>query len=222
MLNWAIRYTPVVRRLDEMNATDVLDVGSGWFGLSWYRGGRIVQTDLDLSPVPTVRQPIGSATYVRSTVEALPFRPGSFDVVVSLDMMEHLPGRLRRPAIQEMTRVARRAVIVGYPVGRIAKWTDWTYRQFLRVLRRHAPIWLAEHFAQERYPDRNTVLDAVPAGWKVTAERSSGNAIAFLLVLLAEALASKDGMPGVNRNWGWPKALDIGLPYRRIFTLECS
>lgn len=45
----------------------------------------------------------------------LPFPDQSFDVVVSLDVLEHIPAPLRMRAIAEMSRVSRRAVILGFP-----------------------------------------------------------------------------------------------------------
>ena len=49
MLNWTLRYLPVVTLLDQCEARQVLDVGSGWHGLSRYRAGPVVQTDLQFS-----------------------------------------------------------------------------------------------------------------------------------------------------------------------------
>ena len=96
MLNWILRYEPVIRLLDEMDATSVLDVGSGWSGLSWYWPHRVVQTDLNFAgspPPPRSRE--GEAGTVRSTAERLPFADDAFDFAVALDMMEHLPDKHR-------------------------------------------------------------------------------------------------------------------------------
>ena len=49
--------------------------------------------------------------------DLLPFDDGSFDIVTSLDVLEHLPGDLRRHHLEELTRVARRQVIACCPLG---------------------------------------------------------------------------------------------------------
>jgi Methyltransferase domain len=54
---------------------------------------------------------------VVATGELLPFDDESFDVVTSLDVLEHLPRERRRSHLEELTRVARRQVIACCPLG---------------------------------------------------------------------------------------------------------
>lgn len=190
MLNWILRYEPVIRLLDEMDATSVLDVGSGWSGLSWYWPHRVVQTDLNFagSPPPT-RSRKGEAGMVRSTAERLPFADDAFDFAVALDMMEHLPESLRHDSVRELARVSRRGFITGFPVGTPADRVDrWLVSLFERTPGCSVPDWLEEHREQERYPDRATLLDAMPAGWRIAREVPSGNIFAQTAVVYAEAL----------------------------------
>lgn len=49
--------------------------------------------------------------------ERLPFADASFDVVTSLDVLEHLPAERRRAHLEELVRVARRQVLVCCPLG---------------------------------------------------------------------------------------------------------
>jgi SAM-dependent methyltransferase len=49
--------------------------------------------------------------------ERLPFGDDSFDVVTSLDVLEHLPPDRRRSHLEELVRVARRQVLVCCPLG---------------------------------------------------------------------------------------------------------
>jgi SAM-dependent methyltransferase len=118
VLNWIMRYQPVIKLLDELGAEKVLDVGSGWYGLSWYWPHNVVQTDLYFTgnaPSPVERA--GTAQFVPATAEELPFADKSFDYAVSLDMMEHLPAGIRGKAVAELARVSRTGFMIGYPVG---------------------------------------------------------------------------------------------------------
>lgn len=49
--------------------------------------------------------------------ETLPFADDSFEVAVSVDVLEHIPRELRARHFEEMVRVARRLVVVSCPLG---------------------------------------------------------------------------------------------------------
>jgi hypothetical protein len=55
------------------------------------------------------------AGYVRGRGDALPFRSGSFDLVASVDVLEHVPADARPALLQELTRVSSRALLVAAP-----------------------------------------------------------------------------------------------------------
>src|SRR5262245_56674765 len=46
---------------------------------------------------------------------SLPFRNGAFDVVVSTDVLEHVPPEKREAFVNELLRVASQMVILGFP-----------------------------------------------------------------------------------------------------------
>jgi SAM-dependent methyltransferase len=223
MLNWTLRYRPVASLLDELRADDVLDVGSGWHGLSCYRRGWVVQTDLSFASRRPGGEPIGRPTYVCASAERLPFHDGSFDFVVSLDLVEHLPELLRRPAILELTRVARRGVLIGFPVGPVAAATDRKLRRALLLARCPIPDWLEEHLDQPEYPDAETVAAALPHGWQIVREEPLGNARLMFAVVLGEHLPVVHHLTSVADRWYRRRAssrlLGRGACYRRVWLL---
>lgn len=83
----------------------VLDVGGGVNALARFVKNKIVVSNL----------------YGRADVLAdgrnLPFGSNSFDVVTSIDVIEHLSKKDRRRFIKELLRVSRRAVIFSSPLG---------------------------------------------------------------------------------------------------------
>jgi SAM-dependent methyltransferase len=223
MLNWSLRYLPVVSLLDEAGARDVLDVGSGWHGLSAYRAGEVVQTDLRFNGAAPADAGLGRASFVCASVECLPFRDCAFDFVVSLDLMEHLPSQLRTRGVEELTRVARRGVILGFPAGEVAAVTDRRLARVLAATGRPVPDWLDEHLSQSKYPDAGTVTAALPVGWRIDQEAELGNAALMFMVVLVEQLPVvyrvARALDGWYRRRGPLAWVDRGRVYRRLWLL---
>lgn len=98
-------------------ARSVLEVGCGEGRLAMQllssgpRPDRFVATDLDLGVLDSALDPLIEAR--QASVYELPFEDASFDLVVGCEVLEHLEEPDR--GLAEMTRVARRAVLVSTP-----------------------------------------------------------------------------------------------------------
>lgn len=117
----AIRYLPVVEEIKDLKRSDlagqgqtlrVLEVGSGGLGIAPYLKQLVTGIDIKFEPprYPLLKPINGDAIN-------LEFANDSFDVVVSMDMLEHLSREKREKAVTEMLRVAKKRVIVGVPCG---------------------------------------------------------------------------------------------------------
>ncbi|OGV91180.1 hypothetical protein A3A66_01005 [Microgenomates group bacterium RIFCSPLOWO2_01_FULL_46_13] len=113
----ALRYLPIVRLINRNES--VLEVGSGSLGIGPYLRRGLTGVDVDFSGPewPDMKRVEASATN-------LPQADDSFDVVINLDMLEHLAPRDRQKAIEEMVRVAKKKIIIGVPVGELAARQD--------------------------------------------------------------------------------------------------
>jgi len=144
-LGQLVRLVPVLDALDDLPGGTLLDVGSGSLGVvDFLDPARWQVTAIDQSFEDYgawVRPPATAATRVVGDVRALPFDDDAFDVVLALDLLEHVPHADRGRALGELGRVARRRVIVAAPAGTEALEAD---RRLAAMLRR-PPGWLTEH-----------------------------------------------------------------------------
>ena len=193
--------------------------GTASVGIVRARSSRPISRSSGKPPESDVRPVL-----VAATAERLPFADSSFDYAVSLDMFEHLPSGIREPSVQELCRVARKGVIVGFPVGRPAKAVDTVLYHALRFGRRGIPDWLAEHREQLQYPDRAMLSSALPSSWSVTDETKSGNVVAQTTLVLAEHVPGGHRVSrSLETRWregGVPHWLDRGLSYRMIYLVQ--
>lgn len=145
MINWDIRYAKAVAMLPELaDATlTILEVGAGGGGLRRYCPRNIIGVELDFS-LATGARPWG----VVARAGRLPFPDRSVDVVLAMDLLEHLSPEERKHSLAEMARVSRGRVLVGGPLGAFAAWGDARYHDFLCQRGQAVPRWLAEHLSR--------------------------------------------------------------------------
>ena len=114
------RHTAAYELLMKCGATSFLDVGCGdgiFEGYVAEHHPEIVATGVDLSDVAIekARTQFPSATFVLgdATTGGLSFEDASFDVVIALDVLEHL--FVPQDLLREMKRVSKKHIIVGVP-----------------------------------------------------------------------------------------------------------
>jgi hypothetical protein len=98
---------------------------------------------------------------VTADARALPFPDRSFDVVVALDMLEHVPRSDRSAVLDELARVSRRRLIVGCPTGPRALECDRALARMLdRRAETYAGSWLEEHL-EHGFPSEDELDSAL-------------------------------------------------------------
>ena len=99
------RYPP---RTGRGSPPSILDAGCGSGGTTRSLAGRGAMTGVDLSSAALdLAKRRGLPRLARASVDALPFRAGSFDVVTSFDVLYHLDVADDRGALAELHRVLR-------------------------------------------------------------------------------------------------------------------
>ncbi|HEY8581492.1 MAG TPA: methyltransferase domain-containing protein [Capillimicrobium sp.] len=145
----AWRYGMVIDQLRDLWRDDleIAEIGSGAAGITEFLDHPVTGVDPAFERTGDKANP--RLTRVEGTATELPFADASFDVVLSLEMMEHLPAEAREPALREMLRVIRPGgrLVVTFPAGataaRLDAWLNAAYR------RRHGKDhpWAVEHLA---------------------------------------------------------------------------
>src|SRR3990172_310721 len=101
-----------VLELIQGDAQSVLDVGSGNGLLARVSRGKhpIISLDRSLAALQQAQD-----RRCQANAFALPFARDSFDVVVSMEMLEHLPVPIYRTALEKIARVSKKNIIITVP-----------------------------------------------------------------------------------------------------------
>jgi hypothetical protein len=223
MLNWLTRYAPVARLvLDEGGrpTASLLDVGCGPHGFS------CVDEDVPFVglEVAYTRPVAPSMIAVKAPPGRFPFADASFDTVISLDTLEHVPPGDRRGFVSELARVAARRVIVACPSTAGAP-----VDELLRVMFTRAgmalPDWLNEHDEHGLPAEEDIAACCQVEGFRTRPMAATNGLVATLAVLgdmMPELSAQAVGEAASNRG-EWTELFAsscFGDSYRKAFLLE--
>jgi len=175
---------------------------------------------------------------VAADARALPFPDAAFDVVVALDLLEHVPSGDRPRVLGELARTARLRLIVGCPTGPAALEVD---RRLARMLDRrgesYAGSWLEEHL-EHGFPE-SSELAALLGEYGRVRLLANENVRTHELLMRAEMTRRPRRLTDavdrllqpvlMNRGRAWQapvvallRGFDRGAPYRTIAVVDRS
>jgi SAM-dependent methyltransferase len=198
----ALRYAFVIDQLRDVWRDDlrIAEIGSGAAGITEFLDHPVTGVDSAFERTDDKANP--RLEQVRGTATELPFADASYDVVLSLEMMEHLPSDTREPALREMLRVLKPGgrLIVTFPAGATAAQLDaWLNTAYRRRHGRDHP-WAVEHLANG-LPDADEIArEAVAAGARRVRLRRHAWAPAWQLQQLLFSV-----------EWGYPFTRAAGI-----------
>ena len=169
MLNQLARFAPVAERLPTRTGARLLDVGAGSEGIApWLPSGwSATALDSVWDDYGNARGAgSGPATRVTGDARALPFQNGSFDAVVCLDVIEHIPPADRARVLGELRRVCAGRLLVACPTGELALAADCRLEKGYRRRGVDPPGWLAEHLSHG-LPESEELAGAARPGDRV-------------------------------------------------------
>jgi len=145
----------------------LLEVGSGSAGITWFlRDASIRMCLADQTPQVLKARATATAWRVCTDALVLPFRDNEFDVVVSLDTLEHIPQNQRQRFAEELKRVSRVGVVLSCPAdsadGRFqASRFDRLLWDSVRARAKAVPGWLEDHL-DKGHPEVAELMNIFP------------------------------------------------------------
>ncbi len=145
----AMRYGVVSEQLGRHGPTDacrICDVGCGTRGgLAAYLRARVVGVDLSFEPRVVRRFPL--CRPVTGSALALPMASGTFDVVVCMDVLEHVAAEERQRLVEQIFRIAKPHgwVFIGAPCGLEVRQAEEEANALFRARTGRDHPWLVEH-----------------------------------------------------------------------------
>ncbi|MBI5663591.1 MAG: tetratricopeptide repeat protein [Nitrospirae bacterium] len=130
--------TDIINGSRSKSALNILDIGSGPVNISEFLPeDKITRMDTESR---------NEEGYVCGSALKMPFQDGSFDVVISCDMFEHIKPHEREMFLTEINRVSRDMFIIACPFnsGEVEK-AEAMVNSFYKHLFGHEHKWLVEH-----------------------------------------------------------------------------
>jgi SAM-dependent methyltransferase len=197
----ALRYAYVIDQLRDVWRDDlaIAEIGSGAAGITEFVEHRV--TGVDSAFERTAEKANAWLERVEGSATDLPFADASYDVVLTLEMVEHLPPEAREPAFAEMLRVLRPGgrLIATFPAGetavRLDRWLNDAYRR--RNGSDHP--WVIEHL-ENGLPDPHEIASMVAPRARRVRLRRQGWAPGWQLQQLLFSVS-----------WGYPWTRAAGI-----------
>ena len=222
----ALRYAPVVSEIKKAALTNakILEIGSGSLGIVPYLKREINALDIDFSGPQTslIKKTKGYAT-------SIPFRKNSFDVAISVDVLEHLKPQVREKAIYEMLRVAKKMAILVTPEGEDSENQDKNlHEKYIRVFKN--PNQFLEEHIKYGLPKKEEILVSIDRSARLLNKKaktkSYPNLNLFIRNILMQTWITKSKILYYIYLKGYLlfvpilKLCNFGKTYRRVFVIE--
>jgi len=185
----AVRYRPIIKYLKHKYGSSpltILEVGCGEYSIGLYDGFSV--SGLDIRPT---KNPAFLNKYIEGSILDVDMDDDSYDVVISVDVLEHIRPKDRDTAISKMLSLARKEVLLVYPCGKKSEDLDVKLYDAYKNRVSDYHIWFEEHLKNGLPTDRS-VLSAVK-----TWSGKSGNKV----------ILKFDKINGLNKQYKYSKFL---------------
>ena len=224
----ALRYLPIVKiiKVKNLENSKILEVGPGSLGITPYLKKPVSGIDVDFSGHQTKL-----LTKIRGSAFDIPMRKNSYDVVISADMLEHIPKSQREKSIYEMIRVGKHLVVIVVPTGKLSELQDQNLERYFQKVFGEKDKFLEEH-VENGLPQNDEILVGIDKSLRQLSKKAkvSSRPLLNLTVrnLLMRTWISKNKYIYYTYMKGYLLLLPLlrlsnfGNCYRRMFVIELA
>lgn len=181
----ALRYLPVVKEIKKtkLKTSKILEIGSGSLGITPYLKKQIDAADVDFSGPKT-----NLINQTKAKANDLPFRRNSYDLTLSVDVLEHLPANSREKVVFEQIRVTKNIAIIVVPVGEKSENQDKKLHQlWTKTFGNEGNQFLEEHL-KNGLPKVEEILVYIDRSLRVLGKNSKVRSYPLLNLFVREIL----------------------------------
>lgn len=220
-LTIALRYMPIVDDLKKRHQKEetILEMGSEITGITPYLKKKVTGVDIDFD----YSKKNEWLTPIKIKGVELPFKDKSFDYVLSVDMLEHVPPQLRQKAVAEMIRVTRKKMYLTFPCGKESVKVDKHLNDYFVKKKGGQFQYLKEHL-ELGLPDAKEVEQQMRAESNCKVQVIGNTNITLWKWLLKMGIAGNKFESSLYRRLllllPLLKHFNYGTTYRKLFILE--
>lgn len=224
----ALRYAPVVSAIKnkKLEGSKILEIGPGSLGIIPYLKRSIDGIDIDFSGPQT-----NLLNKIKGSATKLPFRRNSYDVTVSVDVLEHLKEPERKLVVSEMLRVTKKLAIIVVPIGEQSQEQDRELKVHWERIFSEKNQFLSEH-VQNGLPKAEEILVTIDKaarslGKKVKVKSSPNLNLKIRKILMMTWITKYEliyylYLKGYLLLLPILRLANFGACYRRVFVIELA
>jgi hypothetical protein len=229
MINQIIRYKPVIDFIKKRKKYSLCEIGSGNQGVGKFLNVNFIGVDSFFNDYDEERKINKNKKMKQILAKAnkIPIKTSSIDLVFSLDTFEHIEKKEREKSLNEILRIAKEFVIIGFPCGKNYIEIDNMINKLYCIFNKKPPLWLEEHlkidYNEEFFMDE--ILKR--KGFDFYSIKNENVWVHFFVIII-------EGLPFFNRISDFISKnktssfyylldfLNFGKCYRKIYFINCN
>lgn len=224
----ALKYAPVVSQIKKRKLTNskILEIGSGSLGITPYLKTQIDALDIDFSGPKS-----GLINKIKVNGERFPFKANTYDVTISVDVLEHIPPTNREKSLSEMMRVTKKLAIIVVPCGPESEEQDKQLYKYWNKIFNKKNQFLEEH-VKNGLPTIDEILVYIDKSKRLLGKNAKVNSYPNLNLFVRNILMKTWITKNKHIYYLYTKGCllivpilkfcNFGKTYRRVFVIEFS